>query len=272
MSIFGKGWKPDLDTHVVSCRRGEEGARSRNDAVFPKYGVRSSRPREFDAISKHCDVRDQRFSSACVGFTIAGATQARLNLLGYNVGRFAPLVPYAGARQLEGIYKNQVLPDDGCHPFLAMAFTRRYGLCVEGLWPFGDDYEKKVGQEVPFDVLSVASQFRVTEFSRIEDEGEARVEACKDALLAGHPVLLGMQVGSEFEAYRAGRPPVGIETHNTGGHMTFLVGYEEDGEVFKGCNSWSRNYGDGGFYRIHRSKLTHATTTDLYDFSIASAT
>jgi len=268
-SPFGKGWKPDLDEHVHECRLA--GA-SRCEAVFPKYGYgmrTAAMPSAYDGLSRFCDVRDQRFSSACVGFTVAGAAQTRLLRRGYNVGRFSPLVPYAYGRQAEGTYKNMPLPDDGSHPFLVMSGVSMFGLVVEALWPFGDDYQKKVTQEVPFDVFAAASQFRVTAFSRIEDVGKARVDACKAALLDDHPVLLGMQVGREFEAYQRGLGPVGIETGDTGGHMTYLVAYEDDGEVFVGCNSWGRDYGDGGLYRIHRSKIEHASTTDLYDFEVA---
>lgn len=272
MSVFGKGWKPDLDDHITECRLGLDGASSaRCDEHNPRYGASARMPKEYDGLSAFASYRDQRFSSACVGFTIAEATRTRLRLLGYDIGPLSALVPYAIARQLEGLYKNKPLPDDGCHPFLAMRGVRKHGLVVEALWPFGDDYEKMVTKEIPVDILSTASQFRVASFSRIEDEGEARVHACKAALLAKHPVLLGMQVGREFEAYRPGLGPVGIEVGNTGGHMTYLVGYEDDGEVFIGCNSWGRGYGDGGKYRIHKSKLTHASTTDLYDFEVAAS-
>lgn len=279
MSIFAKGWKPDLAEHIEACRLGVDGGEARCDEHNPRYadrhgerfGARAAKPPAYDGVFEFCDVRDQIFSSACVGFAITGATGARLRKLRYNVGRFAPLVPYSGARQKEGIYKNKPLPDEGCHPYLAMAFVKQYGLVVEGLWPFlSEDYLKKVTQEVPFDVLLAASQFRVSSFSRIEDTGEARVEACKAALLADHPVLIGMQVGAQFEAYRKGLGPVGVETKNTGGHMTFLTGYEEDGDVFTGCNSWGLGYGDGGRYRIHRDKLTHSSTSDLYDFAVAT--
>lgn len=268
MSVFGKGWKPDLDTFIEECRR--EGS-ARHDAHFSRYGLRGSLPSAFDALSKHCDYRDQRFSSACVGFAITTAAQARLNLLGYRVGRFSPLVPYGYARQKEGLYKNKQLPDDGCHPFLALPGVRQFGLTPEAAWPFDDSYETRVLEELPVDVFQTASACRIASFSRIEDQGEARVLACKTALVAGHPVLLGMQVGREFESYRVGLGPVGIETGNTGGHMTFLVGYEDDGDTFIGCNSWSRSYGDGGRYRITRDKLTYSTTTDLYDFTVATA-
>lgn len=258
------GWKKDTDGHVEGLA--SEGL-VRHDALAPKFGARAaSRPSAYDGLSKFCDVRDQKFSSACVGFATAGAAYARLRLAGYEVGRFSPLAIYTEARQLEG----GALEDGGCFPSMAMRAVRKFGLVSESVWPFDEHYEKLVLAEVPFDVFAVGSQFCVTAFSRIADEGERRVQACIASLLAGHPVLLGMQVGKEFEAYQRGRGPVGVETgEDTGGHMTFLTGYEEDGEVFVGCNSWSRAWGDNGFYRISKAKLMHESTTDLYDFEVA---
>jgi hypothetical protein len=260
------GWKQDTARHIDTLS--VEGL-VRHEGLAPKYGAAPARrPSSYDALRRYCDVRDQKFSSACVGFSVAGAARARLRFLGYDVERLSPLAVYAEARQLQG----DGMGDSGCYPAMAMRAIRKFGLVTEDVWPFDDHYERVIEQEVPFDVFAAGSQFCVQSFSRIADEGKARVLACMDALLAGHPVLLGMQVGREFEAYAPGKPAVGVETgEDTGGHMTFLVGYEDDGEVFVGCNSWSKDYGDRGFYRIHRSKLEHASTTDLYDFVIAKA-
>jgi hypothetical protein len=259
------GWRRDTVPHVNALA--VEGS-IRLESRTPRYASRARRPASFDALSRYCDVRDQKFSSACVGFAVAGAARARLRLLGYDVGRFSPLAVYAEARQLEGAG----MADVGCFPSMAMRAIKKFGVVDEDVWPFDDHYERVIEQEVPFDVFAAGSQFCVSSFSRIADQGQARVNACIDALISGHPVLLGMQVGKQFESYQAGGPPVGVETgEDTGGHMTFLVGYESDGEVFIGCNSWSKSYGDNGLYRITRDKLAHESTTDLYDFSIARA-
>ena len=47
--------------------------------------------------------------------------------------------------------------------------------------------------------------------------------------------------------------------------MTFLCGYEDDGNVFIGCNSGGAGHGEDGFYKITRERLCDESTTDLYD-------
>lgn len=263
------GWKADLASHIQECAIHE---RVKNGFIESRLGKRQgATPVSTNILGPYADIRDQQGCSGCVGFAIAGALQTRLNYLGLKPGRFSPLAIYAIARQLEGLYKNQPLPDEGSYPFLAMSGVRRFGMVTESKWPFTDQYESRVTQEIPIDVFSEASQFRISSFSRIDAKGGTRTKIAMQSLAKGHPVLLGMQVGSEFQRYQKGNVPVGVETVNTGGHMTYLVGYENNGEVFIGANSWSKEWGDDGFYKIHRSKLEHASTEDLYDFVVTGS-
>jgi hypothetical protein len=257
------GWKKDLQEHILETD--VAGPTYRSD----RYGAsRASLPSSCYDLMHFCRIRDQQQSSACVGFAVTGAVYCRLRSLGYDCGPFSPLTTYAVGRQLEGIYKNKPLPDEGSHPFLVMSGARRFGLAPESAWPFDSTYLERVTKEVPLDVFLKASQFRLSSFARIDATGQARVEACKHAIASGHPIPLGMEVGREFENYGPGKDPVGIEGDSLGGHMTFLCGYEDDGEVFIGCNSWGSSWGDKGFYRIHKSKLMDSTTSDLYDLII----
>ena len=257
------GWKRDTPVHISSAEIATSAYRAE------RYGsYRLSLPSSHYDLMRYCHVRDQGDTSACVGFAVTGAAYARLRSLGYDCGPFSPLTAYSIGRQLEGIYKGKLLPDDGSYPFLVMDGLRKFGFAREEAWPFDRDVASRVRQEVPFDVFQQASQFRLSSFARIDVRGEGRTEACKRAIYAGHPVPLGMQVGRTFQDYSVGKDPVGIEMGDTGGHMTFLCGYEDDGEVFIGCNSWGTSWGDNGFYRITRAKLEDPSTTDLYDFIV----
>lgn len=257
------GWKRDTESHVASSEIATSAYRSE------RYGAsKLSLPTSCYDLMRFCQVRDQGETSSCVGFGVTGAIYARLRFLGYDCGLFSPLAAYAIGRQLEGIHRNRPLPDEGSHPFLVMDGLKRFGVAREESWPFDRDAASRVRQEVPFDVFQQASQFRLSSFARIDASGDARVQACKRAIASGHPVPLGMDVGRVFENYGVGKDPVGIEYDVLGGHMTFLCGYENDGDVFIGCNSWGTSWGDNGFYRITRQKLEDSTTTDLYDFII----
>lgn len=249
------GWKQDLSAYVDATER--MGSNS------PRLGL-DDLPDAINLLGKHCTIRDQGPTSACVGFADTGAVLARLRFLGYDPDPFSPSALYAMGRQLERVGRVVKAPlmDEGSFPFLVLIAARTFGLVPEREWPF---VVAQVNREADFDEFQKASQFRLSGVRRID---AARKLTCMRKLAAGHPIPLGMQVGRDFQNYRKGRGPVGVETVNTGGHMTFLVGYRERGEIFIGCNSWGRDYGDEGFYEIHVSKLEDESTSDVTDITI----
>lgn len=257
------GWKPDTAQHIAETPVFTSVMRAQ------RYGVSQKLPSSVNLLGKHFFRRDQKLSSACVGFGLSGAIYARLHFLGFDVPLFSPLAIYGIGRQREGIFKNKPLPDNGCYPFLAMAGIMYNGIVYEKDWPFDQDYLSRVEQEVPFDIFQKASQFRVGGVHRIVQTGDALVETCMRALATAHPIPLGMMVGQAFSDYSRGKGPVDVETGpDIGGHETFLIGYEDNGDTFLTANSWGRDQGDEGVVRITRDKLTHPSTSDLYDFTI----
>lgn len=261
MSERGKGWKRDLQEFVNATEK--ESAVSSLD----KFGA-ARLPKDVNLIGKHCLVRDQANTSACVGFGFTGAAYARLHYLGIPCAPFSPQGFYTGTRQLERAGHLDTIPmeDGGSYPFLALMFGSRFGFMPETSLPFNPS---TINSELNFLQFTKASQFRVANFKRIE---VMRRHLVMTALAKGRPVTLGMMVGNDFANYRKGLGPIGVETTNLGGHETFLVGYRDDGNIFIGCNSWSKDYGDEGFYEIHVSKLEDPSTSDIVDFVITDAT
>lgn len=268
----GTGWKADTEQFV-----GE------TDILTPtlarqKFGAVSKRRKENKDLGKYCFVRDQFSSSLCVGFALTGAVYARLHALGIPCELLSPFWTYDIAVMFENMYGGPKSPtidiNAGSHPFLAYSGMRKFGMLPERALPFYKS-EREVPRdgrvkEPDFINASSASQFRVAHFTRIPTVG--RWNAVLNAIDSGHPVPLGMMVGSEFMRYQKGNGPVGVEETNVAGHMTFLWGYEDYGNVLIGCNSWSRDYGDDGHYRITREKLEHESTTDLSEFTITEKT
>lgn len=260
--MFMTGWKADRDEHIVETEVASAVYRADRFGATPL-----SFPKDFFDLRRYSAILDQYRSSACVGFTVAGAAHCRLRAVGFNPESFSPVAPYSMGRKLD-VGPNGALIDDGSIPFLVMTGAKRFGLPTYKAWPYDRYDTSRLDMEVPFHVYQQASQFRLSNFARITATGDARVVAVMQALFAMHPVPLGMQVGDEFQNYKKGRGPVGIETVNTGGHMTYLVGWEDYGEVFIGNTSWGLDYGDEGFFRIHKSKLIHPSTTDIYNFGL----
>lgn len=268
MTSLKTGWKPDTrQQRDITPKLGMVG-------VEDRYGTLASGKKSNVDLVEHCEVRNQKSSSACVGFATSGALYARLHFLGYRTELFSAVCPYNIGRQLEG--KNgrdgDKLPDVGSHPFLVMEAYRRFGIVFESALPFDAHYKERIGHEIDFDIFQKASQFRISNFARIAVSRAQRVEAIIKAIDAGRPVPFGTEVGPEVFEHKASSDPIGIsddiEGKSEGGHMMAIVGYEDDGDVLVVLNSWDTSWGDGGFGRFSRSKIEHASSTDFYDFVI----
>lgn len=252
----GTGWKPD--SHEVAAKA--ERFNRRHPSL---YGARDLPVRTSGKLSKLVDVRDQVDSEGCVGFSMTGACLVRLRSLGFNPPRFSPLAVWALARMLMRTDKQTPLYNEGCFPYFGAFALKEFGIPLESDFPFRmSDYER----EPDLDVFQKASQFRVTHFLRVNETGEDRVEAVMRALAHERPICLGMSVGRQFSTYRKGLGPVAPDPGNEPGrHMAFLTDYEDAGDTFVGCNSWGKEYGDEGLFRISRDKLKASSTTDLYE-------
>lgn len=267
MTLYRGGWKPDLEEHVAATVVVDESYRSTHFARFGASVKEPELPKNFYDLLKFSTILDQVDTSACVGFTVAGSTHCRLRALGYDPEPFSPIWPYTIGRRME-LGPRAPLVDEGSYPWYVINGVIRYGLPVATKWPFGNDYKKRLNADPPMDVFQQASQFRISQFARFKESPGARLDAVRRAIFHMHPVPLGMLVGDSFQDYRPGRDPVGVETKNVAGHMTYLVGWEDDGEVLIGNTSWGTSYGDHGFYRITRDKLEYVSTSDLYNLII----
>jgi hypothetical protein len=93
--------------------------------------------------------------------------------------------------------------------------------------------------------------------------GSPSVQEVKAALLRG-PLLAGMRVYKDFMAYRSG-----VYRHVTGeslgGHAVTIVGYDDSVQAWIVKNSWGRNWGEGGYFRIAYGDIS-GVGTRVYSF------
>ncbi len=254
------GWKPDQPEHIslVEFTDVSKFAATRLPVATHNAGF--------------CDpvVRDQYGTSACTGFAFTGAAHSRLRILGYDPQLFSPRHTYGVGRMLARDSKDESLIDDGAIPFYVGGGIKEFGFALESAFPFTDD-PRAINEEPDLATFQNASQFRLQNFSRIGQTGLHRRNAVMRALAAGEPVPIGMQVGQKFMDHN-GDFPLGIEADFIGGHMTYLIDYEDDGEVFIGVNSWGLSWGYKGLYKISAERLMHSSTSDLYNMVIVSGT
>ncbi len=82
----------------------------------------------------------------------------------------------------------------------------------------------------------------------------ATVDLLKNALYTYGPLVTTMDVYTDFYYYKYG---VYSYTYGTfqGGHAVLLVGYDDAAQCFIVKNSWGRDWGESGYFRIAYSQL-----------------
>jgi hypothetical protein len=83
-------------------------------------------------------------------------------------------------------------------------------------------------------------------------------EKIKAALLEA-PLILYLDVYSDFYAYRSGvYQPTSSATYE-GGHLVVLVGYDETKKCWICKNSWGKNWGEAGYFKIRMGSCNTGT-------------
>jgi hypothetical protein len=256
LAVRGLGWKPDPT--------GFSDAIESVSAVImrSKFGA-APLPRKWNDLSRFAYFRDQLDTSACTGFSLSGCLWVRLRALGFTPEIFSVMFPYAVGRAL-GTRPKLSLIDDGAYPFLVMSGGQRYGFLPEPEMPFNP---KRINERPKVDDFQKASQFRLSHVRRI-DSLKLRIEYMKRSIHKGIPVWGGLQVGSEFMRFQAGNKPVGVEFANTGGHMVYFTGWDDDRRCFEMPNSWGKNVGRNGFWDISYDKIEHESSSDFYSIDV----
>ncbi len=87
-----------------------------------------------------------------------------------------------------------------------------------------------------------AQEYRAASYSRVN----VTTTDIKTVLDQGKCVLVGIKVYSNFTRYRRGIYSY-ISGNFEGGHAMVVVGYDDDRRAFKLINSWSTQWGEGGY-------------------------
>lgn len=208
----------------------------------------------------HCPaVKNQDWSSSCVGQAGAGAFTATASLNGH-VWDASSLFGYFIARFLHGDHYT----DGGSGLRYLFKAVQFYGMCPEKEWPF-DLWAKnqngslkyptfqhflkdRVNRDPDWDAYRKARDQRwLKGYYRIDSTGDQRVAEMKQALYEKSILCFGMDVGQPFEDYSGGI--LDNPGPRKGGHAMFLYGYYKN-EFWKGQNSWGLDWGEKGRFRF----------------------
>ena len=144
---------------------------------------------------------------------------------------------------------------------LAATYVKVTGLPVEGVYPYtatnGTCSKASAGWQQNTDKINSWSWLT---------NGTPTVDTIKNGIYTYGPIVISMEVYSDFYAYKSG-----VYSHTTGtnlgGHAVLAIGYADDsaypgGGYFIVKNSWGTNWGEGygnepgGYFRIAYSELT----------------
>ncbi len=104
-------------------------------------------------------------------------------------------------------------------------------------------YTQNLTTQPSRDAYSEALQYKAKSFARVDYNN---LDAVKEVLSRGNPVIIGMMIYDNFYNYTGG---VINDTGGAllGGHAMCVVGYDDNKKAFKVINSWTTYWGEGGY-------------------------
>jgi C1A family cysteine protease len=201
---------------------------------------------------------DQGSTSSCVANATVKALEIKRIMKHGQAAHvdLSRLAVYYLAREL--MVPQETHLDDGTYVSHAFDVLRRFGVPPEADWPWTP---LKVNTPPSWLSMRKAYLHKITAFYKIRQEGAARVQAVRECLSAGNPVVFGTCTGSNWHEYEKGQV-LKMPVKQTGRHATVLVGYSQG--RFIGENSWGRNWGDDGFYLMSPEVIENSESRDFW--------
>lgn len=216
------------------------------------------------------DVLDQGQLGSCTANGWAKLLQMDLRRQGVVDPPLPARLPiYYLEREIEG----SINDDAGAEIRDGGKATARWGFASEALCPYSDVSD---GPDAPFRLPPPWPWFRAAadlrdaagaahEYEAITVAGPDRLTQIRQALTAGHAVVFGTQVSNDF--CRGILDPVAEPPPDAsawaGGHCLLAIGHDDTGR-FKILNSWSADFGQGGWCWFSSEYMAASFTGDLW--------
>lgn len=142
------------------------------------------------------------------------------------------------------------------------------------------DFRKSCPVEVSEEVYIKAYEHKIADYYRIfneEDEMITKVDAVKQSLTNGSPVIIGMYASPSFENVKDEfwQPRENIDREVHPGHAMVVVGYDDTKftGAFEVMNSWGTDWGNEGFMWIRYKDFSEFVTYgyELFVFDPATS-
>lgn len=174
-------------------------------------------------------IRDQKTCGSCVAFATVASIEARMRIQQSNA---AYAVDLSEAHLFNCGAPNSC--DAGWQPTLAMAYARTHGIGTEADFPYK-----------PRDMMCK----QIPSVVKVKKTGAASTSLARKKALTEGPVVASMAVFSDLTSYKSGvyRHVIG---KLTGYHAVCVVGYDDSDGCWIVKNSWGKDWGDNGFFKI----------------------
>ncbi len=211
------------------------------------YG-QSGIPSSYSLVNYAPPRRNQGRQGSCVGW--ASAYAARSILYARETGKDPSAVSFSPSF----LYNHIAIPRSNCQgSYLpdAMDFMKRVGALPLSQFPYDPSTCRLRASQQE---ARVAANFRTRGFQRLTQRGNRPdMQAIKQYIAKGGPVVIGMEVGGSFmqamegqKLWRPGRKDKSKSGY--GGHAMCVIGYDDNlgGGAFQIMNSWGPEWGENG--------------------------
>lgn len=235
------GWLPDLPDH--------------RDLLYsaPMMMMRKL-PLKVDLRRKCPPVYDQGSLGSCTANALGAAFQFEQKK--QAIPNFVPsrLFIYYNER----VQINAVNSDSGAFIRDGIKTMNSEGVCNEKDWPY---IIPQFTVKPPPQLYKKATTNQVLSYMRLNNSGLTQLQSC---LAEGFPFVFGFTVFQSFRNIGSnGMMPMPVSgEQRLGGHAVMAVGYDEAKKVFIVRNSWSKGWGDQGYFYMPYSYITDANRAD----------
>ncbi|XP_069746985.1 dipeptidyl peptidase 1 [Narcine bancroftii] len=206
--------------------------------------------RNVDGVNYVSPVRNQGNCGSCYSFSSMGMLEARIRIMTNNTQ-----TPILSTQQIVSC-SNYSQGCMGGFPYLiAGKYAQDFGVVIEDCFPY-------IGRDTPCTIKESCYRFYTSQYYYVGGfYGACNEAAMKLELVKYGPVSVAFEVYSDFLNYHGGiyhytglgDPFNPFELTN---HAVLLVGYGSDPQTNEKYwivkNSWSKNWGENGYFRIRR--------------------
>jgi C1A family cysteine protease len=212
-------------------------------------------------LPKVTPVRDQGAIGSCVGFAVTAMLENLAYRRTWQAAQLSAFYAYFVGRVIDGSWPH----DAGTYVRSVLKGIQKFGVSPEPLWPY-NGYDTFKMKEAPDQFAQLQGSFhRGYTYVKLET-----LDALRSSIAQGYGfcgIFYLYENMYQYEQRMSGDVQMPAEHEGIrGAHSCFFLGYDDDLQRLYFKNSWSRNWGNGGYGSIPYAFFTgDEITTSLND-------